>query len=77
MTHITNKKPNIVVRLLKGTVLLSKEVAYFYRFFWKTPKSDKAIVIYSEHEGYYPYFEGLIKKLTGEHEKTLCYITSD
>jgi len=54
-----------------------KELADFYRFSWKTPKTDKSIVFYSEHEGYYPNFEGLIEELTGKHGQTICYITSD
>src|SRR3989338_831077 len=57
--------------------LLLKEIASFFRFFWRTPKEEKAIVFYSEHESYYSYFEGIIKKLIGHYRKTLCYITSD
>lgn len=56
---------------------LSKEIADFHRFFRRTPKTEKAIVFYAEHEGYYPYFEGLIKKLMGDYNRTLCYVTSD
>jgi hypothetical protein len=48
-----------------------------YRRFKKLSTQDRAIVFYAEHSGYYPYFEGLIKKLTGEYKRTLCYITSD
>ncbi len=44
---------------------------------WRTPKAEKAIVFYAEHEGYYSYFEGIIKKLSGEYNRTLCYVTSD
>ena len=58
-------------------VLLLKEIAAFYRFFWKTPKTEKRIIFYSEHECYYPNFEGLIKKLIDENEQILCYVTSD
>ncbi|MCH8004173.1 MAG: CDP-glycerol glycerophosphotransferase family protein [Nanoarchaeota archaeon] len=76
MTHIIDKKPNVIVRLLKGTVPLLKEIADFYRFFWKTSKSEKVIVFFSEHQSYYPYFEGIIEKLINEHKQTLCYITS-
>ena len=54
-----------------------KELADYFRFSWKTPKSNKSIVFYSEHEGYYPNFEGLIEEITGKHEQTICYITSD
>ena len=58
-------------------VSLLKEIADFYRFFWRTQKAEKGIVFYAEHEGYYPYFEGLIEKLIGEYNQTICYITSD
>ncbi len=63
--------------LEKAMVNLLKEIADFHRFFHRTPKTQKAIVFYAEHQDYYPYFEGLIKELLGEHEQTLCYITSD
>ena len=56
---------------------LIKEIADFHRFFWRTPKAEKAIVFYAEHGGYYPYFEGLIEKLISEYNRTLCYVTSD
>ena len=62
---------------LSGTSLLLREMADFRRFFWRTPKSEKAIIFYAEHEGYYSYFEGLIEKLIGEYNQTLCYVTSD
>ena len=71
------RKPNVVVRLLRGIALLSKEIADFRRFFWRTPKEKKAIVFYAEHGDYYPYFEGLVEKLIGEYDRTLCYVTSD
>lgn len=63
--------------LLKGISLLVKEVVDFYRFFWRTSKEEKAILFYSEHEGYYPNFEGLIEKITGSYNRTICYVTSD
>jgi len=56
---------------------LLKEIANFYRFFWRTPKAEKSIVFYAEHEGYYPYFEGLIEKLISKYDQNLCYVTSD
>ena len=71
------RKPNFLIRVLKGFALLLKETVDFYCFFFRIPKAEKAIVFYAEHEGYYPYFEGLIKKLTGECKQTLCYVTSD
>lgn len=64
-------------RLEEAMANLLKEIASFYRFFWRTPKAEKAIIFYAEDEGYYPYFEGLIKKLIGDYNRTLCYITSN
>jgi len=58
-------------------MLLLKEIADFYRFFRKTLKVEKTIVFYAEHQGYYPYLEGLIKKIVGEQGQVLCYVTSD
>lgn len=48
-----------------------------YRRFKRLSAQERAIVFYAEHSGYYPYFEGIIKKLTDEYGRTLCYITSD
>ena len=56
---------------------LLKEIADFHRFFWRTPKTEKSIVFYAEHGGYYPYFEGLIEKLISGSGRSLCYVTSD
>lgn len=56
--------------------LLLREIADFYCFFRWTSKSEKTIVFYAEHGNYYPYFEGIIEKLIGEHNQTLCYVTS-
>jgi hypothetical protein len=53
-----------------------KELAY-YRRFKRLSVQDRSIVFYAEHSGYYPYFEGIIKKLTDGYDRTLCYITSD
>lgn len=53
------------------------EVKTVYQFFQKTPLSEKRIVFYAEHAGYYPYFEGLINELTIRHKATVSYITSD
>jgi len=63
------KKTNVMVLFLK-------EISAFYRFFLKTSKTEKTIIFYAEHEGYYPNFEGLINKLIDEHKQTLCYVTS-
>jgi len=53
-----------------------EEIAH-YRRFKRLSVQDRSIVFYAEHSGYYPYFEGIIKKLTDEYDRTLCYITSD
>ncbi len=53
-----------------------KELAH-YRRFKRLSVQDRSIVFYAEHSGYYPYFEGIIKKLTDEYDRTLCYITSE
>ncbi|MEE8566534.1 MAG: CDP-glycerol glycerophosphotransferase family protein [Candidatus Bipolaricaulota bacterium] len=54
-----------------------REIEDFCRFFWRTPTVEKTIVFYAEHAGYYPYFEGLVEELIGEHKQSLCYVTSD
>jgi len=46
------------------------------RRFKKTPASEREVVFYAEHGGYYPNFEGLIRELTGRHGKVVSYITS-
>ena len=53
------------------------EIRDLFHFFWKTPKEEKALVFYAEHEGYYPYFEGIIDALITNYKQRLCYITSD
>jgi YidC/Oxa1 family membrane protein insertase len=58
-------------------VNILSEVAQCWRFLRKTPEEDRRIVFYSEHEGYWPNFEGLIQELTEEYQQTVCYITSD
>jgi len=55
--------------------MLIKEIKEIQRFFRET--SEKEIVFYAEHKGYYPYFEGLIDELINIHKKTISYITSD
>lgn len=57
--------------------LVIRELKDFIRFFWKVPKTERYIVFYSEHEGYYPNFEGIIYELINTHRQTFCYITSD
>jgi CDP-glycerol glycerophosphotransferase (TagB/SpsB family) len=62
-------------RLMK--ISLVKELVDFYRFFRRTTNSEKNIVFYSEHKGYYPYFSGLIRELVTKNQKSICYVTSD
>lgn len=45
--------------------------------FKKSPERDRAIVFFAEHEGYYPYFEGLIDELIDRKGRSVSYITSD
>ncbi len=55
---------------------LLKEIGQLLKF-RRLRESDKEIVFYAEHEGYYPNFEGVINVLTEEYNKTICYVTSD
>ncbi|MCK4817146.1 hypothetical protein KA005_15355, partial [bacterium] len=50
------------------------KIKIFFKKKRKTPKKEKKIVFYTEHQGYYPYFEGLIKKLINDYNQTLCYV---
>ncbi|NQV18068.1 MAG: CDP-glycerol glycerophosphotransferase family protein [Armatimonadetes bacterium] len=54
-----------------------KEIASILQYKYKVSKNEKDIIFYAEHEGYYPYFEGLIDQLTTIEKKSVCYITSD
>ncbi len=63
--------------MLRAIALFLNEFRVFFRFFWKTPNEDKTIVFYAEHEGYYPYLEGIIENLAIELKHKVCYITSD
>lgn len=56
---------------------LLKEIVSFCNFFWKIPEEEKKIVIYAEHDGYYPNYEGFIEELIGKNQQNICYITSD
>jgi len=56
---------------------LFREISAIWRFFRKTPKAQKTIVFYAEHEGYWSYLEGLIRELINTEDKTISYITSD
>lgn len=52
----------------KKMIKFPKEVVNLYHLL----REEKTIIIYAEHEDYYPNFEGLIKELDSP-----CYITSD
>jgi len=56
---------------------LLREISNAWRFFSKTPRSEKAILFYAEHKGDLPYFEGIIRELTQARGRTISYITSD
>jgi len=54
-----------------------QEISDLLRYCLKTKNSSKEIVIYSEHKGYYQYYEGIIDSLINTHKQEICYITSD
>ena len=54
-----------------------KEILDLYRYLWRTPKQDKEIVFYAEHEVYYRNFEGILAEVLNKNQQTVCYITSD
>jgi len=54
-----------------------KETFDLLRYCLKTNNSSKAIIFYSEHKGYYQYYEGIIDNLIDTHRQEICYITSD
>ena len=54
-----------------------KEIFDLYRYLWRTPKKDKKIIFYAEHEVYYRNFEGILAEVIRETSQTMCYITSD
>ncbi|MDP2696295.1 MAG: CDP-glycerol glycerophosphotransferase family protein [bacterium] len=48
-----------------------------WRRFYSLATDERKIVFYAEHQGYYPYFEGLVNELINERRQVICYITSD
>lgn len=54
-----------------------RELFDYRRFTKKTPDKDKKIVFYTEHEGYYPNYEGIINELVNNRQQTICYISSN
>lgn len=76
------KKSEVKNTTLKNTGIhlkpsLLREMVDVWRYFKKLSKKQKRIVFYSEHKGYYPYYEGLIKKLTEDDKMVIVYISSD
>ncbi len=51
------------------------EFKEWLRFFYSQTK-QKDLIIYSEHQGYYPCFEGLINQFINVHKQSISYITS-
>ena len=56
---------------------LLTEIFALTRFFFRVPKSEKAIVFYSEQASYWAYFEGLVEALQQATDRPFCYVTSD
>ncbi|MGI9262332.1 MAG: CDP-glycerol glycerophosphotransferase family protein [Woeseiaceae bacterium] len=56
---------------------LIKEFVSLWRIRFRTPKSERAVIFYSEHESYFSYFDGLIDALKSTHADPFCYVTSD
>lgn len=48
-----------------------------YRRFRKLPRDSRAIVFYSESRQDWHHFEPIIAHVTGEHGRTVCYLSSD
>jgi YidC/Oxa1 family membrane protein insertase len=63
--------------MIKAIILFLRECNEFFRYFILTGRDWKTIAFYSEHEGYYPYFEGLMNELTKSRSQNVCYVTSD
>ncbi len=61
----------------KLTPSILREVMDFIKFFKNLTGKQKQIVFYAEHKGYYPYFEGLVERLTSKEKKEICYVSSD
>jgi YidC/Oxa1 family membrane protein insertase len=56
---------------------LMREIAALWRMRYRTPRSARALTIYSEHESYYAYYEGLVAALKARTDGGFCYVTSD
>jgi len=51
------------------------EIRDFLKYF-QIPEGKKRLLIYSEHQGYWPYYEGIITELL-DKKQDLVYLTSD
>src|SRR3989344_2293648 len=56
---------------------LFSEAGNIYRFFYKTPTSERRGGFFAEKSGYYPYFLGVNRGLTDNFQQTVSYVTSD
>ncbi|MGI9203747.1 MAG: CDP-glycerol glycerophosphotransferase family protein [Woeseiaceae bacterium] len=56
---------------------LIKEFVSLWRIRFRTPKEERKVIFYSEHESYISYFDGLIDALKSKHLDPFCYVTSD
>jgi hypothetical protein len=63
-------------RLRQGFKPLIQELGQLYRFA-RIPTKARSIIFYTEKRGYYPFFEGMIKKLIEKHSQSIAYVTSD
>lgn len=64
-------------KIINGLVTLPREIRDFSRLLRQQTRGERMVVVYAEHQGYYPYFEGIIRELQERHQVTVCYITSE
>ncbi len=57
--------------------LLIREVRDFFRFYFQLQPLQKRLVFYSEHKGYFQYFEPLLKSIAAQKNIGIVYISSD
>jgi len=66
------------IRLLLSNILLfTTELKYYYIYIFNLDTKYKDIVIYSEGNNYYSYYEGIINELTIIRNINISYISSD
>ena len=56
---------------------MRNELIDFFRFYFNTKDEYKLIIFYTEHSGYHPIYEKLIRILINDHNFKLSIITSD